>query len=76
MGTVLDPLATESERAGAMLPAALLGLAILEHAFMVLPVPATALWHWGLRSRSAPETPAANEPALASLIVRPESLSP
>ncbi len=32
--------------------ATLLSLAILEHWFMVLPLPSTALWNWGLRSRS------------------------
>ena len=30
----------------------LLSLAILEHWFMVLPLPSQALWHWGLRSRA------------------------
>ncbi|MEO8280045.1 MAG: putative photosynthetic complex assembly protein PuhE [Ideonella sp.] len=30
---------------------ALLSLAILEHWFMVLPLPSQALWQWGLRSR-------------------------
>jgi putative photosynthetic complex assembly protein 2 len=35
----------------------LLSLAILEHWFMVLPLPSQALWHWGLRSRTA-EPPA------------------
>jgi putative photosynthetic complex assembly protein 2 len=35
----------------------LLSLAILEHWFMVLPLPSQALWNWGLRSRSA-EPPA------------------
>lgn len=30
----------------------LLSLAILEHWFMVLPLPSQALWNWGLRSRS------------------------
>ena len=34
--------------------AGLLSLAILEHAFLVLPVPATAMWSWGLRSREQP----------------------
>ena len=34
--------------------ATLLSLAILEHWFMVLPLPATALWNWGLRSRAPP----------------------
>ena len=31
----------------------LLSLAILEHWFMVLPLPTQALWNWGLRSRAA-----------------------
>jgi putative photosynthetic complex assembly protein 2 len=31
--------------------ATLLSLAILEHWFMVLPLPAAAMWAWGLRSR-------------------------
>ncbi|MBC8058733.1 MAG: DUF3623 domain-containing protein [Rhizobiales bacterium] len=31
----------------------LLSLAILEHWFMVLPLPSQALWNWGLRSRAA-----------------------
>ena len=31
----------------------LLSLAILEHGFMVLPLPSQALWKWGLRSRGA-----------------------
>ena len=35
----------------------LLSLAILEHWFMVLPLPSQALWQWGLRSR-ATEPPA------------------
>ncbi len=32
--------------------ATLLSLAILEHGFMVLPLPSQALWNWGLRSRA------------------------
>jgi putative photosynthetic complex assembly protein 2 len=31
--------------------ATLLSLAILEHWFMVLPLPFAALWNWGMRSR-------------------------
>jgi putative photosynthetic complex assembly protein 2 len=44
--------------------ATLLTLAVVEHLFMVLPLPATALWNWGLRSHkdSGPRrTPAATE---------------
>ncbi len=33
------------------LVAALLTLGIVEHGFMVLPLPSQALWQWGLRSR-------------------------
>jgi putative photosynthetic complex assembly protein 2 len=33
--------------------AALLSLAILEHWFLVLPLPSAAMWNWGLRSRQA-----------------------
>ena len=39
------------------LAGSLLSLAILEHWFMVLPLPSQALWHWGLRSRAV-EPPA------------------
>lgn len=39
---------------GRLLVGALLTLAIVEHAFLVLPLPATALWNWSLRSRTAP----------------------
>ncbi len=34
--------------------ASLLSLAILEHWFLVLPLPSTAMWSWGLRSRTPP----------------------
>lgn len=34
--------------------ASLLSLAILEHWFLVLPLPTTAIWNWGLRSREPP----------------------
>jgi putative photosynthetic complex assembly protein 2 len=37
--------------AGYTLLATLLGLAVLEHWFLVLPLPAAALWSWGLISR-------------------------
>lgn len=37
--------------AGTALLAALMSLAVLEHWFLVLPLPVAALWKWGLRSR-------------------------
>ena len=39
------------------LVASIMALAILEHWFLVVPLPSAQLWHWGLRSRSAPEYP-------------------
>ena len=40
------------EAAGYSFLAALMALAILEHWFLVLPLPTAALWSWGLRSRT------------------------
>ncbi len=37
--------------AGLTLLATLLGLAVLEHWLLVLPLPAASLWSWGLKSR-------------------------
>ncbi len=51
---------------GLTLVGALLALAVVEHMFMVLPIPAEALWRWGLRSR---------EPALAVAAAKPKPLS-
>ena len=52
----------------------LLTLAILEHWFMVLPLPSDALWKWGLRSRQ-PDTQAPHgaqdEAQLTALRPRP-----
>jgi putative photosynthetic complex assembly protein 2 len=36
---------------GYMLMASLMALGVLEHWFMVLPLPIAALWSWGMRSR-------------------------
>ena len=44
--------ASAFEVAGYSLLATLLALGILEHWFLVVPLPATALWRWGLRSHS------------------------
>lgn len=44
--------ATAFEVAAFTLLATLMGLAVLEHWFLVLPVPANELWRWGLRSRT------------------------
>ena len=39
------------EAVGAVFLSALLALAVLEHWFLVLPIPATALWEWALDAR-------------------------
>jgi putative photosynthetic complex assembly protein 2 len=54
---VRNALATDAsafELAGFVFLAALLALAILEHWFLVLPLPDAALWSWALRSRPGP----------------------
>ena len=48
----LAPDATAHEVAGFSLLAALVALGVVEHVFMVMPVPADVLWRWGLSSRS------------------------
>ncbi len=42
---------TPAGAAGAMFMGTLLALAVLEHWFLVLPLPATALWQWALDAR-------------------------
>jgi putative photosynthetic complex assembly protein 2 len=47
-------------RTGDMLVGTMMGLAIAEHWFLVVPLPAAKLWHWGLASRGknfAPRRP-------------------
>jgi putative photosynthetic complex assembly protein 2 len=46
-----DPLTGASAAAGLILLATLMALAVLEHWFMVLPVPVEALWSWSLPTR-------------------------
>ena len=52
--------------AGSALVGTLLVLAILEHLFMVLPLPTDALWRWGLRSRRVADAAPEVDRALAS----------
>jgi putative photosynthetic complex assembly protein 2 len=63
---VLAPGASPFALASGALVASLLTLAIVEHALLVLPVPAERLWSWGLRSRSAPVAAVAVAEAAAS----------
>jgi G3E family GTPase len=46
------PGATAFAASGFTFLATMMALAILEHWFLVLPLPAAKLWHWGLRSRA------------------------
>jgi putative photosynthetic complex assembly protein 2 len=50
--TAMAPDATGHEAVGFTLLATLVLLGLLEHVFMVLPIPADALWRWGLASRT------------------------
>ena len=50
----LDPAARDFDVAGFSFLASLLTLAVIEHWFLVLPIPADALWRWGLSSRRSP----------------------
>lgn len=52
--------ATAFEAAGWTLLATLSALAVIEHWFLVVPLPATALWSWGLKSRAATQDAAHN----------------
>lgn len=49
--------ATPFQVSSSALIGALLALAVLEHGFMMLPLPTEALWGWAFRSRSASSTP-------------------
>ena len=62
------PQASEAAVVGYTLVSALLGLAVLEHLLLVLPLPSTALWRWALRRPGAAATPPAGA---ASATARP-----
>jgi putative photosynthetic complex assembly protein 2 len=49
----LDPGASAFEVCGLTLLATLLALGILEHWFLVMPIPSESLWTWGLSSRQS-----------------------
>lgn len=42
-----------AEAAGLTFLAAIAGIGVIEHWFLVLPIPAEALWNWGMRSRGS-----------------------
>ena len=47
----MDPAASTATMVGWVLVSALMGLAILEHAFMLVPLPIERLWRWSTRAR-------------------------
>jgi len=53
------------EAAGAIFLGTMLGLAVLEHWFLVLPIQATALWQWALDARRTRRRKAADAAAEA-----------
>ncbi len=66
----INPAATDFEATGYTLLATLMALAVIEHWFLVVPLPSAALWSWGLASREKsdpahrlPQVPAAQQEA-------------
>jgi putative photosynthetic complex assembly protein 2 len=56
-----DPQATAAQATGWTLIATLLGLAVLEHWILVLPIPFAAIWSWGLASRQTKSEPPSSD---------------
>jgi putative photosynthetic complex assembly protein 2 len=62
-----DPTSSAYTSASLTLVATLLGLAVVEHWFMVLPLPSAELWSWGLKSREGSAVqPSPSRPAIRS----------
>jgi len=66
--TALAPGLEPFQLTAQLLLATLLGLAALEHLFLVLPVPMDALWQWGMKSRRREATPGLASPCHAAAI--------
>jgi putative photosynthetic complex assembly protein 2 len=72
VAAALDPATAPAAAVGYTLVATLLVLAVVEHLLLVLPLPATALWRWAMRSAqdktSGPvaTTPVGPSPAVAT----------
>lgn len=69
----LSSPAGSARATGLLLVATLLGLAILEHWLLVLPLQATALWQWAMRKRELGDT-AAPEPCVIAPLDSDEKL--
>lgn len=55
-GAALDPQTSDAEATALTFQATMLSLAVIEHWFMVIDIPQTALWGWGLSSRESETT--------------------
>jgi putative photosynthetic complex assembly protein 2 len=66
------PSATPFETTAYALLATLSALALIEHWFMVLPIPATALWQWGLVSHAAHGVPVPMPVRLQPMVIAAE----
>ena len=67
VAAALDPATTPAAAVGYTLVATLLVLAVVEHLLLVLPLPATALWRWAMRSAHVDTTdPVAAAPLRAA----------
>lgn len=60
IGNAIDANALPHQIAGSVFLATLMALAVLEHWFLVLPLPSAELWSWGLASRK--HAPRIHEP--------------
>lgn len=52
IASAMSPAASLADRTGDTLLAALAELGLIEHLFLVIPIPASALWGWGLASHA------------------------
>lgn len=62
LGMAAATAATPFEQAAATFLVMMMALAILEHWFLILPLPSETLWNWSLGSREARSGPAARKP--------------
>jgi putative photosynthetic complex assembly protein 2 len=54
----LNPSASQTQVVGSVLVGTMLGLAIVEHLMLVLPVDTSSLWRWALRTKAAADVSA------------------
>jgi putative photosynthetic complex assembly protein 2 len=62
---------TAAQSVGFALVATMLALAVLEHLLLVLPLDATALWHWALSKRTGVQKPPSGTDSAAFSAIKP-----